>query len=109
SSAIRSLQAVLLYSRYAAASPCDAQVPRAFCIVRLLGTSAVPSFVVVHTSINALRWLSAFNVSAHRQSIVTRVLLGGSLTYAIVYGFIVFWAEPLNGRAPYCTSLTKES
>ncbi|GMR62867.1 hypothetical protein PMAYCL1PPCAC_33062, partial [Pristionchus mayeri] len=97
----------LLYYRYTTATPCEASVSRSFCVVRFLGTSVIPSFVVVHVAMNVQRALSAFRVNTTKQAIVTRVLILISFACAIVYGLVVYWPEPLDGVASYCTSISK--
>ncbi|GMR57860.1 hypothetical protein PMAYCL1PPCAC_28055, partial [Pristionchus mayeri] len=51
-------QGTLLFYRYSATSPCEAQVPRVLCVPRMLGSSIVPSFVVLHISLTIQRVLS---------------------------------------------------
>ncbi|KAF8375829.1 hypothetical protein PRIPAC_82258 [Pristionchus pacificus] len=96
----------MLYYRYSAPTPCDMQIPRSYCIARLLGSSVVPSFVVLNIAITVQRAMATFGASRRRQMAASRALIGVSALYAIGYGVYTYVPEPMDGYATYCSAIT---
>ncbi|GMR56886.1 hypothetical protein PMAYCL1PPCAC_27081, partial [Pristionchus mayeri] len=92
-----------LISRYTASAPCDAQIPKRLCILRLVVTACIPGFCFTHIAITTQRLQSTFNVRSRWQKITARVFI---VFYACGYGYIAFYREPMNGLSPFCTAFT---
>ncbi|GMR45556.1 hypothetical protein PMAYCL1PPCAC_15751, partial [Pristionchus mayeri] len=102
-------QIVSLYYRYAAENQCQAEIPRKLCFVRMLGSTVLPSIVVVHTAITLERGLVTFSIDKRARMVISRVILGISVAVSIVYGFFTYQHEPLEGTSPYCSAITTHS
>ncbi|GMS78463.1 hypothetical protein PENTCL1PPCAC_638, partial [Pristionchus entomophagus] len=96
------LQMLHLASRYTASIPCDAQIIKKLCILRMIATSSVPGFCILQAGITAQRFQSTFNYSYLAQQITARVCI---MFYSAIFGFVAFHREPLDGFSPYCRSL----
>ncbi|KAF8371573.1 hypothetical protein PRIPAC_78002 [Pristionchus pacificus] len=104
--ALAVLQLAHLISRYSASSPCDAQVPTKLCIVRMMISSSVPGFCILHFGIATQRLQSTFMLSNRIQKITARFFM---LIYPCIFGYFTFHNEPMEGLSPYCLSLNKST
>ncbi|GMS81855.1 hypothetical protein PENTCL1PPCAC_4030, partial [Pristionchus entomophagus] len=102
--AVAFLQILHLSSRYTASIPCLAQISNKFCILRMIATSSISGFCILHAGITAQRFESTFNYSFRVQKITARVFF---LAASVIFAFIAYHKEPLDGFSPYCSAFIK--
>ncbi|GMT11146.1 hypothetical protein PFISCL1PPCAC_2444, partial [Pristionchus fissidentatus] len=103
---IGTVQVFHLVSRYSAIVPCDAQIPKRFCILRLVVSSTVPGFCILHIGITAQRIQSTFGCCLWKQKFTARSFI---IAYSCIFGYLAFHNEPMDGLSAYCTSFTKST
>ncbi|GMS83296.1 hypothetical protein PENTCL1PPCAC_5471, partial [Pristionchus entomophagus] len=95
--------------RYIARDKCDAQVPKAWCILRYIITVTACSFVIIHIGMTALHALSSFHFGSRTQKVTARVSILLAFVYPAIYGIMAYHKDSLEGRTAYCSGFTANS